>query len=480
MNGVDHSQQYRCAKIVATLGPSSTRAEDVLALAAAGANVFRLNFSHGDYQDHIARLEAIRQAEKELGKPLGVFVDLQGPKFRIATFENGEIELTAGQSFSFDCNDTPGNDQRVGLPHPEIYEALSIGDRLLLDDGRMQLRVTELNEGEIVAEALVNGRLSDRKGLNLPDAEIRVSALTEKDRKDLAFALENGINAVALSFVQRPDDLIELRKLAGERTQLIAKIEKPSALNYLDEIISRSDAVMVARGDLGVELPPEKVPAVQKKIVASARNIGRPVIVATQMLETMISAPTPTRAEASDVATAVYDGVDAVMLSAETAAGDYPVAAVSMMARIIGEVESDPLHRALMVASRKENERTNTDAISAAARQVAPTVGATAVICYSTSGKTALRAARERPDAPIVALTYDQAVARTLALVWGVQPIICLDATDMKEMVKTALSVTEEKGVVKTGDTVVITAGVPFGNAGTTNILRIAKVGEAA
>lgn len=480
MNGVDHSQQYRCAKIVATLGPSSTRAQDVLALAEAGANVFRLNFSHGDYEDHIARLEAVRQAEKELGKPLGVFADLQGPKFRIATFEKGEIELTAGQQFTFDCSEALGTDQRVGLLHPEIYEALSVGDRLLLDDGRMQLRVTELNEAEIVAEALVNGRLSDRKGLNLPDAEIKVSALTEKDRKDLAFALENGINAVALSFVQRPDDLIELRKLAGERTQLIAKIEKPSALNYLDEIINLSDAVMVARGDLGVELPPEKVPAVQKKIVASARNIGRPVIVATQMLETMISAPTPTRAEASDVATAVYDGVDAVMLSAETAAGDYPVEAVSMMARIICEVESDPLHRTLMVASRKENERTHTDAISAAARQVAPTVGATAVICYSTSGKTALRAARERPEAPIVALTYDQAVARTLALVWGVQPIICLDATDMKEMVKTALSVTEEKGVVSAGDTVVITAGVPFGNAGTTNILRIAKVGEAA
>ena len=481
MNGIDHSQQYRCAKIVATLGPASSSVETVLELAKAGANVFRLNFSHGDHSEHVARIKAIRMVERELGRPLGIFADLQGPKFRLGTFSEGKVQLSKGQKIRFDLNSTPGDENRVQLPHPEILSALSVGNRLLIDDGKMIMQVVSVDEDRVVAVAEVDGTLSDRKGVSLPDCEIQVSALTDKDRKDLAFVLENGINSVALSFVQRPEDLIELRGLTGKQTQIIAKIEKPSALNYLDEIIKHSDAVMVARGDLGVELPPEKVPSVQKKIVAAARNIGRPVIVATQMLETMITAPTPTRAESSDVATAVYDGVDAVMLSAETAAGEYPVEAVTMMSRIIREVESDPLHRSLMEASRQDNEKTKTDAISAAARQVAPTIDAKAVICYSTSGKTAMRAARERPEAPIVAMAYDLETARSLCLVWGVRPIVCPDdVKDMREMVQTALRVTQEKGFVEAGDTVVITAGVPFGSAGNTNILRIAEIGGAA
>jgi len=479
MNGNDHSQQYRCAKIVATLGPATSSVATILELAKAGANVFRLNFSHGEHAEHVARIKAIRLVEKELGRPLGMFADLQGPKFRLGTFSTGKIHISKGQKIRFDLNEEQGNETRVLLPHPEIISALSIGDRLLIDDGKMIMCVEQVDQTFVEASAEVDGYLSDRKGVSLPDCEINVSALTSKDRQDLSFALDHGITSFALSFVQRPEDLIELREVANKPIQLIAKIEKPSALNYLDEIIKYSDAVMVARGDLGVELPPEKVPSVQKKIVAAARNIGRPVIVATQMLETMITTPTPTRAESSDVATAVYDGVDAVMLSAETAAGDYPVEAVTMMSRIIAEVESDPLHRSLMEASRQDNEKTKTDAISAAARQVAPTIDAKAVICYSTSGKTALRAARERPEAPIVALTYDVDVARSLNLVWGVKPIVCPDATDVREMVQTALSVTEEKGIVQPGDTVVITAGVPFGNAGSTNILRIAEVGRS-
>jgi pyruvate kinase len=348
---------------------------------------------------------------------------------------------------------------------------------LLIDDGKMIMKVSQVCDSHIVAIAQVDGILSDRKGVSLPDAEIKVSALTDKDRNDLAFGLEQGIGSIALSFVQRPEDLIELRELTGPRVQIISKIEKPTALNHLSEIVELSDVVMVARGDLGVELPPEKVPSIQKRIVATARNLGRPVIVATQMLETMITTPTPTRAEASDVASAVYDGVDAVMLSAETAAGEYPIESVSMMARIIMEVESDPLHRTLMDASRKATENTKTDAISAAARQVATTVDASYIICYSTSGKTALRAARERPEAPIAALTSDMQVARGLCLAWGVNAIICEDATDMKEMVQTALRITQEKDLVQEGQTVIITAGVPFGNAGTTNILRICEVG---
>ncbi|MDV7341085.1 pyruvate kinase [Terasakiella sp. A23] len=479
MNVIGHSQQHRCAKIVATLGPATDTVEAILDLAKAGANVFRLNFSHGTFDDHAARIAAVRKAEELFGRPLGMFMDLQGPKFRIGAFADGPVELKVGQSFIFDTDDVPGNAERVTLPHPEIFEALSVGDRLLLDDGRMRLKVIEISPDRMVAEALVDGKLSDRKGLNLPDAEIKVSALTEKDRADLAFGLEQGVSSVALSFVQRPEDMIELRELTGPRVQLIAKIEKPTALSQLSGIVEQSDAVMVARGDLGVELPPERVPALQKHIISTARGFGRPVIVATQMLETMIEAPTPTRAEASDVASAVYDGADAVMLSAETAAGKYPTEAVAMMNRIISEVESDPLHTSLMDASRGTSQSNNTDAISAAARQVASTLEAKAIICYSTSGKTALRAARERPEAPIISLTYDLSVARALCLVWGIKPIVSPDVDNIKEMVEAALRVSEEKEMVAKGDTVVITAGVPFGNAGTTNILRIAEVGES-
>ncbi|WP_135077083.1 pyruvate kinase [Terasakiella sp. SH-1] len=463
-------------KIVATLGPSSSSVEKILELAKAGANVFRLNFSHGDYDEHAARIKAVRQAEKELDRPLGLFMDLQGPKFRLGTFTDQKIHLKAGESFRFDLQDKPGTQERVYMPHPEILQGLSIGNRLLIDDGKMIMTVTEVGSGYAVTKAEVDGYLSDRKGVSVPDSEIKVSAMTDKDKRDLAFGLEQGIGSVALSFVQRPEDLKELRELAGGRIQVIAKIEKPNAVDHLAAIIEETDAVMVARGDLGVELPPEKVPAIQKKIISYARNRGRPVIVATQMLETMINTPTPTRAEASDVATAVYDGVDAVMLSAETAAGDYPVEAVSLMSRIIREVETDPLHRSLMDASRNKTENTKTDAISAAARQVASTIEAQAVICYSTSGKTALRAARERPEAPVIALTHDLQVARSLCLGWGIAPIVCSDATNVSEMVQIALELTKNKGFVNVGDSVVITAGVPFGSAGTTNILRIAEV----
>ncbi|MDV7341762.1 pyruvate kinase [Terasakiella sp. A23] len=471
------SHNKRKAKIVATLGPSSATREDIRKLVDAGANVFRLNFSHGEVADHQERLEAVRAIEDETGHPIGLFMDLQGPKFRIGTFQKGEVRLEKGDEFVFDLLAAGGDENRVCLPHPEIFEALQAGDRLLLNDGRMVFKVVSVSPTEIQTVTLVGGTLSDRKGVNLPDAEIQVSALTEKDRKDLEIGLAMGITSVALSFVQRPEDLLELRELVGPRVQIIAKIEKPTALNRLTEIVEQTDAVMVARGDLGVELPPEKVPPIQKKILSTARNLGRPVIVATQMLETMIDAPVPTRAEASDVASAIYDGADAVMLSAETAAGSYPVEAVSMMSRVITEVERDPLYRSLMEASRNLSENTNTDAISAAARQVAATMQAASVICYSTSGKTAMRAARERPKVPISALTSDIHVARSLCLVWGVRSIICADAPDMREMVKTALNVTLNKGIVKQGETVVITAGVPFGNAGTTNILRIAEVG---
>lgn len=477
MTGPSH--MLKQAKIIATLGPSTNSVEKILQLTKAGAGIFRLNFSHGDYIEHAKRIEAVRLAEEKLGRPLGLFMDLQGPKFRLGVFEKNEISLEAGQSLRFDLDkDRPGNNERVCLPHPEILNAVRIGDRLLIDDGKMIMCISKVSKDYVVAVAQVNGCISNRKGVSLPDNEIEVSALTTKDKKDLAFGLSQGIAGVALSFVQRPRDIEELRCLAGKKIQIISKIEKPTALKHLAGIIDNSDAVMVARGDLGVEMPPEKIPAIQKKIVAAARNRGRPVIVATQMLETMINTPIATRAEASDVATAIYDGADAVMLSAETAVGDYPVEAVSFMARIISEVEIDPLYLSLMEASRKGTQNTNTDAISAAARQVAAIINAAAIICYSTSGKTVLRAARERPEAPIVALTNDINVARALCLVWGAYAIVCSDVADMKEMVQSALKVVQANQLVEEGQTVVITAGVPFGNAGTTNALRIARVGQ--
>lgn len=466
----------RHAKIIATLGPSSQSFDEILALAQAGANIFRLNFSHGSYEDHENSIDTVRQVEKKIGHPLGLFMDLQGPKFRCGVFENSKVSLKSGQSFKFDLLNILGDAERVYLPHPEIIEAVSVGDRLLIDDGKMVVKVCYVGESHLLTRVQTDGVISDRKGISLPDAEIKVSALTNKDRNDLQFGLQHGIASVALSFVQRPEDIDELRELTGNNIQLISKIEKPTALNNLKEIIERSDAVMVARGDLGVELPPEKVPIIQKKIVALARNLGKPVIVATQMLETMIESPVSTRAEASDVASAVYDGVDAVMLSAETAAGKFPEEAVSLMSRIISEVENDPLYSDMLNASRGDLENTNTDAISAAARQVASTLNASAVICYSTTGKTALRAARERPEAPIIALTSDVKVARALSLAWGVYPVVCPDATNMQEMVENALEIVYTKKLLLPKETVVITAGVPFGNAGSTNILRIAKI----
>jgi pyruvate kinase len=470
-------RRQRKAKIVATLGPASTTRKQIEALFKAGADIFRLNLSHGTHEDHKARYDIIREIEDDLDRPIGVLVDLQGPKLRVGTFKDGGVELKAGQAFRFDLDSKkPGDEKRAPLPHPEILEAVAPGSNLLLDDGRIRVVVKKEGKDCIDCEVLTGGRLTDRKGVNIPDAVLNVSPLTKKDRSDLRFGLDLGADWIALSFVQRPEDIAEARRLIAGRARIIAKLEKPAAIEHLEEIIELSDAVMVARGDLGVELPAEVVPGLQKRIVVASRKAGKPVVVATQMLESMVNAPTPTRAEASDVATAIYDGADAVMLSAESASGKYPNEAVSIMNRIIEQTERDPSYRRIIDAQHSDPEATGADAISAAAAQVARTLTASAIVTYTTSGSTALRVARERPDAPILCLTEDLATARRLALLWGAHCVHTADIRTFSEMVDKATRVALKHEFAKKGERLVITAGVPFGRPGSTNTLRVAWI----
>ncbi|MCK8784000.1 pyruvate kinase [Roseomonas sp. NAR14] len=469
-------RRRRRTKIVATLGPASASAEVIAKLFHAGADVFRLNFSHGSHEDHAARIATIRELERRTGRPIGILADVQGPKLRVGRFAAGRVSLQTGQTFRLDLNPTPGDARRVQLPHPEILAAAGIGTTLLLDDGKLRLRVTHRRDDHLETEVVVGGPLSDRKGVNVPDVVLPIPALTAKDRDDLAFVLEKGIEYIGLSFVQRPEDVAEAREIAAGRALIMVKMEKPQAVENLDAIMALTDCVMVARGDLGVELPPEEVPLIQKRIVRAARAAGKPVVVATQMLESMITAPSPTRAEASDVATAVFDGADAVMLSAETAAGQYPYEAVNMMDRIVARVEQDGGWRQLTDNSRPPPEPTSAGAIAAAARQVASTIHAKAICTFTSTGSTTLRVARERPDCPIIGLTASAETARRMAVVWGVHPLVASEPHSMSDMVTKAQRVALTEGFANSGDEVVVTAGVPFGTPGTTNALRVAAL----
>lgn len=463
-------------KIVATLGPASSSWQVIADLFQAGVDVFRLNFSHGSHDDHRANFDIIRQLERETGRPIAVLMDLQGPKLRVGTFKDGPVTLVAGDSFRLDRADVPGDAARATLPHREIYQAIAPGTGLLLDDGHIRLTVRDCGPDFADCEILTGGVLSDRKGVNVPGVVLPLSPLTAKDQKDLQFGLGLGIDWCGLSFVQRPEDIAEARKLIAGRAAIIAKLEKPAAIDRLEEIVELSDAIMVARGDLGVEMLPEDVPVVQKRIIRACRQAGKPVVVATQMLESMIDAPTPTRAEVSDVATAVYDGADAVMLSGETAMGKYPVETAAMMNRIIERVERAPNYRKMLEAEELEPEATAADAISAAARQVARTLSAAAIVTFTTSGSTTLRAARERPDVPIICLTPVIETARRLAVAWGVHPVHSSDATNFQDMVVKASHFAVADGFAKANDRIIITAGVPFGTPGATNVLRITRV----
>ncbi len=469
-------RRRRRTKIIATLGPASASLEIITRLFQAGADVFRLNFSHGTHEDHAARFATIRELEERFNRPVGILADVQGPKLRVGRFGGGRVHLQTGQKFRLDLNATPGNAQRVNLPHPEIIEAAAIGSSLLLDDGKLRLRVAHKRGDALETEVVVGGPLSDRKGVNVPDVVLPIPALTVKDREDLEFAVSHGANYIGLSFVQRPEDVIEAKRLIDGRAWVMVKLEKPQALDNLEEILALTDAVMVARGDLGVELPPEEVPLAQKRIVRLARLLGKPVVVATQMLESMISAPAPTRAEASDVATAVFDGADAVMLSGETAAGQYPYEAVNMMDRIVARVEQDAGWRAMIDASHAAPDRHAAAALAAAAAHVAQVIGAKAIVAFTASGSTALRVARERPVAPVIGLTPHQDTARLMAVVWGVHAVVTPDVHSLTEAVSRAARVSLTEGFAQHGDEIVVTAGVPFGHSGTTNSLRVATV----
>ncbi|MCS6781328.1 MAG: pyruvate kinase [Geminicoccaceae bacterium] len=466
----------RCTKIVATLGPASSTRERIRALVEAGADVFRFNFSHGSHDDHAARFALVREVEAARGRPIGTLMDLQGPKLRIGTFAEGRVVLESGRPFRLDLEPVPGDATRVELPHPEILEVLAPGALLLLDDGKIRLRVERAEPRSVETVVVAGGPLSDRKGVNVPGVLLPIPAMTEKDRRDLAFGMEQGFDWVALSFVQRPDDVAEAKRLVAGRAAVMAKIEKPSAIERLEEIVDLADGIMIARGDLGVELPPERVPGLQKRIVRVAREAGKPVVVATQMLESMITSPAPTRAEASDVATAVYDGADAVMLSAESASGAYPVEAVAMMDRIVVEVEHDALYRVYLDAFHASARQTSADAITQAAARVAHTLHSACIVTYTTSGATALRAARERPDHPILGLITRMPTARKLTLAWGIHPVYTEDARDLDEMVTKARRIAREEGFAEPGSSIVITAGLPFGTPGATNLLRVAWV----
>ena len=466
----------RKVKILATLGPASSSTDMVRQLMLHGADAFRINMSHGTHAQKAKLVGVIRELEREMRRPTTILFDLQGPKLRVGNFKGGSAELKKGGRLVLDQLSDLGDSKRVELPHPELFQAVGIGDRLLIDDGKVRLKVLEAGDQRIVAEVLVGGTVSDHKGVNVPDVVVPIPALTEKDRADLIFALEQKADWIALSFVQRPEDVAEARALIGDKAALMAKIEKPAAIDQLGDIIALSDGVMVARGDLGVELPPEDVPPLQNNIVATARHFGKPVVVATQMLESMINSPTPTRAEVSDVATAIYDGADAVMLSAESATGKYPCEAVQMMDRIASSVEQDPVYPGRIHFTQTKLEPTTADALAGSARHIAGTVSARAMLCYTSSGSTARRIARERPSVPLLAMSHSQVTTRRLGLLWGVHAVHTRDVDSFEEMVAKAKRMALRHQLAEGGDRIVIMAGVPFGIAGSTNVIHVVRL----
>ncbi|GAB5352264.1 pyruvate kinase [Qipengyuania sp. 483] len=466
----------RKVKILATVGPTSRSPEMLTRLFKAGVDAFRVNMSHGEHADHEQTIKAIRQMEKDFHRPIAILADLQGPKLRVGKFKDGQAVIRHSGHFTLDRNPEPGDENRVELPHPELFGLLEKGQRLLINDGKIRLKVIRADENEILCSAEVGGVISDRKGVNVPDAEVPIPALTDKDRRDLAFAMNQNVDWIGLSFVQRPEDLAEARKLMGGKGALCAKIEKPMAVRRLDEIIEMSDGIMVARGDLGVELEPQEVPPLQKQIVNKARTAGKPVIVATQMLESMIESPAPTRAEVSDVANAVYDGADAVMLSAETAAGDWPEEAVTIMHRIAKQVEQDEAYLGRVRFLDTPPDRTTADALAHACMTVADTVAIEAITVFTGSGSTARRVARERPSVPMLVLTPSMTTARRLGLLWGAHAVATKDIGSFEEMIAKGKRMALRHGLGSAGSKLIALAGVPFGTPGSTNLMHVVTV----
>lgn len=467
----------RQTKIVATLGPASNSQEMIRKLFHAGVDMFRLNFSHGEHKDHAERVAFIRQVEQETGRPIAILGDMQGPKLRVGRFKDGKIDLTVGQKIRLDLDPELGDGTRVNLPHPEVIDTMPVGSFILLDDGKVRMEIVDKGDGFLVGQIIAGRTLSNNKGFNVPGVVLPIAALTPKDRVDLEAALGMGVDWIAQSFVQKPEDVMEARKLIAGRAALMIKLEKPSALQYLDQMIAQADGVMLARGDLGVEIPPEEVPLAQKRVVRAVRYAGKPIVVATQMMESMIENPSPTRAEANDVATAIFDGTDAVMLSAETAAGQYPIEAVQMMDRICTRVERDEMYRSIMNADHPDARHNDAgDAITIAADQVAHDLQAACIVTYTTSGTTALRAVRQRPAMKVVCLTQNLTTARRLAVSYGIHALPIEVVTTFSDAVKLAQQRVGAEGLAKKGERFVMTAGVPFGTPGSTNILRVAWV----
>ncbi len=473
-------RRQRRTKVVATLGPASSDHAVIGRLFAAGADVFRINMSHTAHDKMRELVTTIRAVEAERNRPIGILADLQGPKLRLGSFKNDSAEIVTGQTFILDSDPAPGDATRVQLPHAEIFAAIKPGDTLLIDDGKLRLVATEAAPQRVVARVEVGGKVSNRKGVSLPDTVVPLAALAPKDLADLEAALDAGVDWVALSFIQRPEDVAEAKKITRGRAAVMAKIEKPQAVARLADILDLADGLMVARGDLGVEMPLEKVPGVQKEMTRACRQAGKPVIVATQMLESMIASPVPTRAEVSDVATAIFDGADAVMLSAESASGRYPVEAVATMNRIAEEVENEPLYSSSLHVLHTEPEATGADAIAAAARQIAETLDLAAIVCWTSSGATGMRVSRERPKPPIVAISPVVATGRKLSLVWGVHCVVAEDARDQDDMIERACQIAFREGFAKAGERVIVVAGVPLGTPGATNMIRVAFVGSLA
>lgn len=469
-------RRHRKVKVVATLGPASNDKQTIAALFKAGADVFRLNMSHGTHETLRETHRIVREVEREAGRPIAILADLQGPKLRVGTFANGPIELESGQPFRLDLDEAPGDASRVNLPHPEIFAAIAVEETLLVNDGKIRLRVKDCGEDFADCVVEVGGEISNRKGVNVPDVVLPLAALSEKDCEDLEFACTLGVDWLALSFVQRPEDVAEARERAAGRAAILSKIEKPAAVKAFEAILEVSDGIMVARGDLGVELPVQNVPPIQKRLVKACRHVGKPVIVATQMMESMISSPVPTRAEVSDVATAIYEGTDAVMLSAESAAGDYPVEAVRTMNDVAVEVENDPTYREVIESSRTHVRKTVADGITVAARDIAETTDVKAICCFTHSGTTALKAARERPRVPILALTPLVGTARRLCLSWGMHCVMTSELQRFKMAVVQAARAAQRYGFGEDSDQIVVTAGIPFNMPGTTNILRVSPI----
>ncbi len=463
----------RKVKIIATLGPASNNSQTIQSLIKAGVNVFRVNMSHGEYDQHRKSIDLIREAEKMLDHPIAILADLQGPKLRISKFKEGQILLEKGQGFTLDLDPQSGDKDRITFPHPEIFPHILSGMTILLNDGNIRLKVTLANHSEIQTEVLEGGTLSDNKGVNLPDTELPIPALTKKDKQDIDFLMETSVDYVGLSFVQRPEDVLDLKRILGGKKAVLSKIEKPQAIDNLEEIIDLSDGIMVARGDLGVEMSPEKVPPIQKKIIRLSKKKGKPVVVATQMLESMIDRSTPTRAEATDVATAVYDGADAVMLSAESAVGKYPVESVEMMAKIISAVEKDGQYIDNLKRLAEKADHDVSDSITGAARQLSETLAAAAIVTYTATGLTALRVSHKKPQAPILAMTNKVETSRKLCLAWGVIPSLVHDLKSLDEMIQKAVERCKKADLVKEGDKIVVTCGIPFGNPGTTNVINV-------